>query len=128
MLTTPIHCDSASGAAAICTVFEPFPEETAALADAGSKIPLPANRQRRVLGATFSSVRRYRDYCRVEAIVTVTFQYHPSLPARTERLLTSVPMAPNRHPGDLRERLIESAVDLCVLMHRSERGAQLRPI
>lgn len=90
----------------------------------------PVNGQKvaplRVLAATIRNVRRYRDFCRIEAIVTVTFQYHPALPPRTERLLTSVPYRPYGRPNDFRHRLIKSAINLSVLMHRSEREVDLR--
>ncbi|WP_417526123.1 hypothetical protein [Marinovum sp.] len=80
----------------------------------------------KILAARFDQVRRHRDYCRVEAVVTVTFQYHPSLPPRTERLLTSVPCSCAQEAQDLRQRLIDSAMRLAVLMHRSDREGQLR--
>lgn len=76
----------------------------------------------RVLSASFRRVRRYREFCRVEALVTVVFQYHPALPPRVERLLTSVPILPDGHTNRLRERLIESAISLAVLMHRTDRS------
>lgn len=85
-----------------------------------------SSRAPQVLYASFSHVRRYRDYCRVEAIVTVTFRYHPALPPRTERLLTAVPILPEGQTNRFRERLIESAINLSVLMHRAERGVSLR--
>ena len=83
---------------------------------------------RTVLSTHIDKVKRYRDFCRIEAIVTVTFQYHPSLPARTERLLTSVPFGPLGQKNNFRQRLIDSAINLSVLMHRAERGGTLRII
>lgn len=76
----------------------------------------------RVLSASFREVRRYREFGRVEALVTVVFQYHPALPPRVERLPTSVPILPGGQPNRLRERLIESAISLAVLMHRTDRS------
>lgn len=82
----------------------------------------------KVLNARFEQVRRYRGFCRMEAIVTVTFQYHPSLPPRTERLLTSVPIKATGVQHNFRQRLIKSAINLSVLMHRAERGGCLRTL
>lgn len=76
----------------------------------------------RVLSASFREVRRHRESGRVEALVTVVFQYHPALPPRAERLPVSVLILPNGQPNRLRERLIESAISLAVLMHRTDRS------
>jgi len=74
----------------------------------------------RLLRSKIVRVRLNRDYRRVEAKVMVTFQYHPSLPPRTEVILTSVPVESGAPRGSLRRRLIKDALQLAVLMHRAD--------
>lgn len=70
--------------------------------------------------AEFSDVRRYRDFCRIEAVVRVVFQIQPSLPPLELSIMTSVPTSRSATDGHLRLRLIRSAVNLGLLMHASE--------
>jgi hypothetical protein len=83
----------------------------------------PAPGKLRVLHAQFQRVHRCRDFQRVEAVITLVIQYNPALPPVTERLLTSVPIRARGLSGSLRERLVRDAVQLAVLMHRTDRGA-----
>lgn len=81
-----------------------------------------------LVSSRFSQVRRHRFSSGVEAMVTVTFRYHPALPVRRETLLVSLPRRIHSRPGALRNRLAGMALDLAVLMHRTDRGAALRPV
>jgi len=71
----------------------------------------------------FSRVRRYRDFCRVEAVVRVVFQVHPSLPNFEETILTSVPAPSALGTGVLRKKLVRSAINLVLHMQNNrEKG------
>ena len=78
----------------------------------------------RVKRCVFTKVRRDQTFGRVQAKVLITIQYHPSLPPRTETLLTSVPFSVTDGKGSLRARLIRDAVNLAVLMDRADRRSQ----
>lgn len=73
--------------------------------------------------AEFSEVHRYRDFCRVAAVIRVVFKVQPSLSTFDEVMLTSVPIPPASEIRQLRKKLIRSAVNL-VLYTQSyhERG------
>lgn len=63
----------------------------------------------RIIDAIVNEARRCRDFGRVEARVTLTYEPYPGAPAMTRTLLTSV--APHDPKGrDLRTRLIADAV------------------
>lgn len=81
-----------------------------------------------VLRAEFSNVHRYRSHGRIEAEVLVTFRFHPALPSRTERILTSIPLRKAEPIEGIRDRLIKSAVQLAILMRRADRGHHLKAI
>lgn len=81
-----------------------------------------------LLASRITHARRHRFSSGVEAMVSVTFRYHPVLPSRTETLHVSLPRRAGSRPGALRERMTGMALDLAVLMHRSDRGGSLRPI
>ena len=76
--------------------------------------------------AEFSQVRRYKDFCRIEAIVYVTFTIHPSLPPISTSILTSVPTPRSFEHGQLRRKLIRSAVNLALLMPQYSQEELLR--
>lgn len=86
------------------------------------------SRRVELVSSRFSQVRRHRFSSGVEAMVTVTFRYHPALPVRCETLLVSLPRRIQSRPGALRNRRAGMALDLAVLMHRTDRGAALRPV
>jgi hypothetical protein len=69
--------------------------------------------------AEFSQVQRYRDFCRIEAVVNVTFRLQPSLPLQFASVLTSAAILPGASLGDMRKRLIRSAVNLALLLPNS---------
>ena len=77
----------------------------------------------RVLDAQFSRVKHCREFCRVEAYVTVTYLYHPAMPPLVACLLTSVPLTAHGYDNNVRTRLIESAVRLSVLLNRQNASA-----
>lgn len=89
-----------------------------------------ASRARNVelIHSRFSRVRRHRFSNGIEAMVTVTFRYHPALPPRRETLLVSLPRRARSRPGAMRRQLTGMALDLAVLMHRTDRGAALRAV
>lgn len=77
--------------------------------------------------AEFSNVRRYRDFCRVEASVRVVFQLQPALEVRVETFLTSVPFTPASENGtSYRQKLIRSAVNLALLTRANDVEGLLR--
>lgn len=98
---------------------------TARSGAARSVVPGRAKRGTRVLGSRFSQVNYDRDFGRVEAVVSITLQYDPSLPPRHETLFVGVPVDGPRKPGELRKRLTDVTVKIAVLMHRTDRGASL---
>lgn len=68
----------------------------------------------RIIDAIVNEARRCRDFGRVEARVTLTYEPYPGAPALTRTLLTSV--APHDPKGrDLRTRLVADAVRLARL-------------
>ena len=76
--------------------------------------------------AQFSQVIRYRDFCRVEAVVDVTFQLLPSLHPIQASVLTHVPIQSEIAPGELRRKLVRSAVTLALLMPELNSAEQQR--
>ncbi|UOA32320.1 hypothetical protein DSM110093_02110 [Sulfitobacter sp. DSM 110093] len=72
--------------------------------------------------ARFRKVHYARDFGRVEAMVEVTYMRHPSEPPRTVCLRASVSLGGSGQRRDLRQRLIQSAVNLSVLFDRLNRG------
>lgn len=68
----------------------------------------------RIIDAVVNNARRCRDFGRVEARVTLTFEPYPGAPAQTRTVLTSV--APHDPKGrDLRTRLVADAAQLARL-------------
>ncbi len=76
----------------------------------------------RVLDADIQQVHHCRDFCRIEAFVTVTYLSHPAQPPHTARVLTSVPLLGHGQDNNLRTRLIESAVRLSILLNRTHQN------
>ena len=73
-----------------------------------------------VCSADFSHVRRYRDFCQVEAVVHVVFQVQPSFQLFTTTVLTQVPIAVASAKGTHRQRLARKAINLYLMMAKSD--------
>ncbi|MGB1235708.1 MAG: hypothetical protein ACPG5U_08245 [Planktomarina sp.] len=61
-----------------------------------------------------------RDFGRVEAWVTLETQYHPSLPSRRKTVLAQA----DARPGKLRERIMQDARRVVVLIDKLQRWEQ----
>lgn len=79
-----------------------------------------------VLRAEITKVRYCRDFGRVEACVAITYSHHPSVPPRTDFLLTNVPLRRAGQPQDLRARLIQSAIGLSIRFGQQHREITLK--
>ncbi|MEQ5827419.1 hypothetical protein J3456_08600 [Sulfitobacter sp. NFXS29] len=75
-----------------------------------------------ICSARFHSVHHDRDFGRVEAVVEVTYTHHPRAMPQTVYLRTNVPLRPAGQRQELRQRLIQSAVTLSVLINRQNGG------
>jgi hypothetical protein len=73
-----------------------------------------------VCRAEFSDVRRYRDFCRIEAVVRVVFQIQPSLHTLDISILTNAPIPQTKVGGHLRLRMIRNAINLALHLPRLE--------
>lgn len=65
----------------------------------------------RIIDATVTKARRCRDWGRIEAIVSLTYEIYPGGPVETRRMLTSV-AARDPKGRDLRTSLVTDAVRL----------------
>lgn len=68
-----------------------------------------------VCSADFSQVRRYTDFCLVEAVVHVVFMVHPSSHPISISLLTNVPIASACANGSYRQSLVRKAINVSLM-------------
>jgi len=71
-----------------------------------------------IIEARFENVHFARDFSKVEAMVEVTYRRHPAEPTRSVCLRANVPLRRIGQRQELRQRLIQSAVNLSALFDR----------